>query len=164
MTAALKIHVNPFSHLVVEGEEKRVVLPFVGLCVSDYLSNIPVEEERRESSDCSIFSTFPCCKKKKKTEFSHLSYESLCSLANECSLRNILHGPHSPAHLLCPEELQPGSETTRPLSHPAADRPAGTLRWKHCNDVIHNSFKSEKQLKELINFLEEEKAFGIDSI
>lgn len=66
MTAALKIHVNQFSHLVVEGEEKRVVLPFVGLCVSDYLSNIPVEEERRESSDCSICSTFPRCKKKKK--------------------------------------------------------------------------------------------------
>lgn len=122
--------VNQFSHLVIKGEEKRVILPFVGLCVSDYLADIPAEEERRESSECiciSICSPFPY-REKKKPAFSHFSYESLRSLANECSLRNILHGPHSPAHLLCPEELQPGSETTRPLSHQAADRPAGTLR------------------------------------
>lgn len=46
-----------------------------------------------------------------KTELSCFSYESLSSLANECSLRDILHGPHSPAHLLCSEELQPHSET-----------------------------------------------------
>lgn len=32
---------------------------------------------------------------------------------------------------------------------------------KHCSDDIHNSFKSDKQLKELINFLEEEKAFSL---
>lgn len=127
-SAALKIHVNQFSHLVVKGEEKRVVLSFVGLCIGDDLPNIPVNTlKRRKSSEYSFCSIISHCK---KTKFIHFSYESVSSLANECSLRNILHGPHSPAHLLCPEELQPGSETKRPLSHPGVDRTTGTLRQK----------------------------------
>lgn len=47
------------------------------------------------------------------TELSCFSYEGLFSLANECSLRDILHRPHSPAHLLCPEELQPHSKSKK---------------------------------------------------
>lgn len=102
---------NQCSHLVVEGEKKGVILSFVSLCISDDLSDIPVEAVKK-NSECSFCSTFSSCK---TTEFSYFSYESLSSLADECSLRNILHGPYSPAHLLCSEELQPGSETRRPM-------------------------------------------------
>lgn len=83
MTAALKMYVNQFSHLVIKGEEKRVILPFVGLCVSDYLADIPAEEERRESSECiciSICSPFPYRKKKKTT-----TLHSVISLMKACA-------------------------------------------------------------------------------
>lgn len=37
----IKNHINSFNHLIVQGEEERVILPFVGLCVSDDLPDIP---------------------------------------------------------------------------------------------------------------------------
>lgn len=80
------------------------------------------------------------------------------SLANECSLRNILHGSYAPTHILCPKELQPDSETKRLLSHPAADKMAETLRKKQHSD-ISGYFKGEQQFKELINFLKDEMTF-----
>lgn len=101
----IKNHINSFNHLIVQGEEERVILPFVGLCVSDDLPDIP--ESIGGGGVTFSFQYFML----EKTELSCFSYESLSSLANECSLRDILHGPHSPAHLLCSEELQPHSET-----------------------------------------------------
>lgn len=71
-------------------------------------------------------------------------YKSLSSLADEGSLRNVLHGPHSPSHLLRPEQLETDSETIRLLSHPAAAR-VEKHKQNHGCDVFHGIFKWGKK-------------------
>lgn len=51
------------SHLVVEGEEERVILPFVGLCISDDLPDIPVEALGGKELRAQLLFNISCCKK-----------------------------------------------------------------------------------------------------
>lgn len=55
---SFKHNANKFIHLIVKGKEEGVILPFVSFCISDDLSNIPVEALGRVSSEhscCSLF-------------------------------------------------------------------------------------------------------------
>lgn len=53
-----EIHVNQLKNLIVEGEEERVVLPFIGLCISDDLPDVPVEASEWKELQFKI----SCCK------------------------------------------------------------------------------------------------------
>lgn len=60
-----------------------------------------------------------------------VSYDLAHVFANEGPLWDVLHGPHSPAHLLCPVNLQPNSQTV--LDHPVPTGPpagAGVVTLK----------------------------------
>ncbi|MEQ2207751.1 hypothetical protein XENOCAPTIV_017970, partial [Xenoophorus captivus] len=90
------------NHLVVQSEEERVVLSFVSLSITDDLSYVPVKVSTTRAYHAIALQHY----KQYNNGFNYFSSVSISSLANKCSLRYFLQGPHSPAHLLCLVELQ----------------------------------------------------------